>query len=118
MPGSVTVLTVLLIVATLQTGPLMCHVQEGAINRSPRFGSYDANMKIIDDTNQLKIVFQLFSGTGDLPQPTTELSYTEQHCHLLFIFFLAELFLAQSCYKLGTLDCWDLPHLWGESLSR
>lgn len=82
----------------LQAGPLMCHVQEVAMNRSPRFGSFDDNVKIIDDTNQSKRVFQSFSGTGDLPQPTTEPSYTDQHCHLPFflIFFLAEVFLAQS----------------------
>lgn len=64
-----------------------------SIKRSPKFGSFDANMKIIDDINQSKIfdwlvhfpyIFQSFSGTGDLPQPTTEPSHTEQHCHLLF----------------------------------
>lgn len=111
LPDSVAGLAVVSMLAALQAAPLMCHVQEGAINRSPRFGSFVANMKMTDDTNQLKRVYQSFSGTGDLPQPTTEPPYTEQHCHLILfsIFFLAEMFLAPR-YKLGTLDCWDLPH--------
>lgn len=47
-------------------------------------------------------------------------SYAEQHFCLHFFpnFFLAQVFLAQKCYKPGILDCWDLPHLWDKSLSR
>ena len=29
-------------------------------------------------------------------------------------FFLAQVFLAYSCYKSGILDHWDLPYLWDE----
>lgn len=100
-----------------KAGPLMCHVQEGAMNRGPKFGSFCANMKIIDDTNQSKrfdwlvhfpYIFQSFSGTGDLPQPTTEPSYTDQHCHLLFSQFSSW----QKCFLPRVIngDCWDLPH--------